>query len=110
MVVRDALAMLVYSTAQNGMCQWVSGAGNFVTAEDKIKMCIRDSPKRMSLIIPPPTAVVTPNTMIPRRSRFCRIATIAPEEAKAMVPTASIRKKIEIEFPMIDQISCNYSK
>ena len=36
MVVRDALAMLVYSTAQNGMCQWVSGAGNFVTAEDKI--------------------------------------------------------------------------
>jgi hypothetical protein len=48
--------------------------------------------------------------MIPKRSRFCRIATIAPEDAKAMVPTASMRKKIEIEFPINDRLSCDYSK
>ena len=35
---------------------------------------------------------------------------IAPEDAKAMVPTASMRKKIEIEFPINDRLSCDYSK
>lgn len=46
-------------------------------------------PARTSLIIPPPTAVATDNTAIPKISIFFASPTVAPETAKAIVPRIS---------------------
>ena len=47
-------------------------------------------PKIISLIAPPPTAVITPKTIIPNTSKFFFIATIAPDIANAIIPISSI--------------------
>ena len=46
-------------------------------------------PARTSLIIPPPTAVATDNTAIPKISIFFASPTVAPDTAKAIVPRIS---------------------
>ena len=43
-------------------------------------------------MMPPPMAVVTPRNSTPNRSRFRSMAIMAPEMAKATVPTISMRK------------------
>lgn len=55
-------------------------------------------PKIISLIAPPPTAVMTPKTMIPKISKLRLIATIAPEIANAIIP---INSMIIISFPNV---------
>ena len=55
-------------------------------------------PMIRSRSIPPPTAVVTPNTIIPNKSKCFRMATMPPEQAKAAVPIISIAKNTVIWF------------
>ena len=49
-------------------------------------LCGGVMPSRMSRMMPPPTAVVTPRTITPSRSIFLCMAVNAPETAKATVP------------------------
>ena len=48
------------------------------------------TPRTISLIIPPPTAVATPRTLTPKISILRSTPTIAPEAANATVPAISI--------------------
>ena len=57
-----------------------------ITASGSRKASGGVMPSRMSRMMPPPTAVVTPRTITPSRSIFLCMAVNAPETAKATVP------------------------
>ncbi len=62
-------------------------------------------PIRMSRRIPPPVAVTTARMQTPKMSIFFRIASTAPEMAKATAPMQSIIKmKVSIVIAVFYQI------
>ena len=67
-------------------------------------------PSRMSLSIPPPTAVVTPGPPLPSRSRRCLMATRAPEGRKGHGTDYFDDKKIEIFDSIIRSPANGYSR
>ena len=62
----------------------------------------------ISRMIPPPTAVVIARIFTPKISIFFWIATIAPDNAKAMVPIMSKIFKMLLDMNVFDNISMNY--
>ncbi|MPM96765.1 hypothetical protein SDC9_143930 [bioreactor metagenome] len=59
-------------------------------------------PIRISLIIPPPTAVVTASIITPKMSSFFSIPMSAPDMAKAIVPIISKLVQTNIAPPLYE--------